>query len=330
MWFAYAAGVFLSNGTVQKDAIPANTRAAQKAPFRGRRTDYPPLPSMHKILKKQQLSENVFLLEVEAPLIARERKAGQFIILMVDQELGERIPLTIADADPEKGTITLIFQKVGATTMRLGALNVGDDIPAILGPLGRPTEIRGENGEKPGRVVCVGGGIGVAPMHPIAQALKAAGNQVTIIMGARNKGLFVMEEEMRRIAGDRLILITDDGSSGRKGVVTDPLKELCEAGEVDEVIAIGPPIMMKFCALATKPFGVKTTVSLNTIMIDGTGMCGGCRVTVGGKTRFVCVDGPEFDAHEVDWDQMIQRMGAFKPQEAQAREHLCKAGIFTK
>jgi ferredoxin/flavodoxin---NADP+ reductase len=285
---------------------------------------------MHKILKKQQLSENVFLLEVEAPLIARERKAGQFIILMVDQELGERIPLTIADADPEKGTITLIFQKVGATTMRLGALNVGDDIPAILGPLGRPTEIRGENGEKPGRVVCVGGGIGVAPMHPIAQALKAAGNQVTIIMGARNKGLFVMEDEMRRIAGDRLILITDDGSSGRKGVVTDPLKELCEAGEVDEVIAIGPPIMMKFCALATKPFGVKTTVSLNTIMIDGTGMCGGCRVTVGGKTRFVCVDGPEFDAHEVDWDQMIQRMGAFKPQEAQAREHLCKAGIFTK
>lgn len=285
---------------------------------------------MHKILKKQQLSENVFLLEVEAPLIARERKAGQFIILMVDQELGERIPLTIADADPEKGTISLIFQKVGATTMRLGALNVGDDIPAILGPLGRPTEIRGENGEKPGRVVCVGGGIGVAPMHPIAQALKAAGNQVTIIMGARNKGLFVMEDEMRRIAGDRLILITDDGSSGRKGVVTDPLKELCEAGEVDEVIAIGPPIMMKFCALATKPFGVKTTVSLNTIMIDGTGMCGGCRVTVGGKTRFVCVDGPEFDAHEVDWDQMIQRMGAFKPQEAQAREHLCKAGIFTK
>ncbi len=285
---------------------------------------------MHKILKKQQLSENVFLLEVEAPLIARERKAGQFIILMVDQELGERIPLTIADADPERGTITLIFQKVGATTTRLAALGVGDAIPAILGPLGRPTAIRGENGEKPGRVVCVGGGIGVAPMHPIAQALKAAGNQVTIIMGARNKGLFVMEEEMRRIAGDRLILITDDGSSGRKGVVTDPLKELCQAGEVDEVIAIGPPIMMKFCALATKPFGVKTTVSLNTIMIDGTGMCGGCRVTVGCRTRFVCVDGPEFDAHEVDWDQMIQRMGAFKPQEAQAREHLCKAGLFTK
>ena len=182
---------------------------------------------------------------------------------------------------------------------------------------------RGENGEKPGRVICVGGGIGVAPMHPIAQALKAAGNEVTIIMGARNDSLFVMTDEMRAIAGDRLILMTDDGSSGRKGLVTDPLKELCAAGGIDEVIAIGPPIMMKFCALATQPFGVKTTVSLNTIMIDGTGMCGGCRITVGGETKFVCVDGPEFDAHQVDWDQMLKRMGAFKPQESVAKEHVC-------
>ena len=285
---------------------------------------------MNKILKKRQLSANVYRIEVEAPLIARERKAGQFVILMVDGDYGERIPLTVADANPDEGTITLIYQTVGATTMKLARLNEGDSVAALLGPLGRPTSIRGANGEKPGRVVCVGGGIGVAPMHPIAEALKAAGNDVTIIMGARTKDLFVMEEEMRAIAGDKLILMTDDGSSGRKGLVTEPLKELCERGEVDEVIAIGPPVMMKFCALTTKPFNVSTTVSLNTIMIDGTGMCGGCRVTVGGETKFVCVDGPEFDAHQVDWDLMTKRMAAFRPQEAAAREHVCKAGIFTK
>ncbi len=285
---------------------------------------------MNKIIAKNQLSDNVFRMEIEAPLIARERKAGQFIILMVDEELGERIPLTIGDADAERGTITIIFQTVGATTTKLSRMNVGDSLPAVLGPLGRPTVIRGEDGEKPGHVVCVGGGIGVAPMHPIAQALKAAGNKVTIIMGARNKSLFVMEDEMRAIAGENLILMTDDGSSGRKGLVTEPLKELCEAGAVDEVIAIGPPIMMKFCALTTKPYGVKTIASLNTIMIDGTGMCGGCRVSVGGKTKFVCVDGPEFDAHQVDWDLMMKRMGAFKPQEAAAKDHVCRAGIFGK
>ena len=278
---------------------------------------------MNRIISKRQLSDNVFGMTLEAPLIARARKAGQFIILMVDEEAGERIPLTIADADAEHGTINLIFQTVGATTMKLAKKEPGEFLPAVLGPLGRPTEIRGENGEKPGHVVCVGGGIGVAPMHPIAQALKAAGNRVTIIMGARNKSLFVMQDEMRTIAGDDLILMTDDGSSGRKGLVTEPLKELCEKGAVDEVIAIGPPVMMKFCALTTKPFGVKTTVSLNTIMIDGTGMCGGCRVSVGGETKFVCVDGPEFDGHLVDWDQMLKRMGAFKPQEAAAREHTC-------
>ena len=278
---------------------------------------------MNRIIAKKQRSENVFRMDVEAPLIAQERKPGQFIILMVDEKLGERIPLTIADADPVKGTITIIFQTVGATTIKLSHLNVGDALPAVLGPLGKPTSIRGLNGEKPGHVVCVGGGIGVAPMHPIAQALKAAGNKVTIIMGARNKGLFVMEEEMRAIAGDDLILMTDDGSSGRKGLVTEPLKELCAAGTVDEVIAIGPPVMMKFCALATKPYNVPTIASLNTIMIDGTGMCGGCRVSVGGKTKFVCVDGPEFDAHQVDWDLMLKRMGAFKPLEAKARDHVC-------
>lgn len=278
---------------------------------------------MNRIVEKRQLSENVFGMTIEAPLIASERKAGQFIILMVDEEAGERIPLTIADADEKAGTISIIFQTVGATTMKLSRKEVGDSLPAVLGPLGRPTDIRGANGEKPGHVVCVGGGIGVAPMHPIAQALKAAGNRVTIIMGARNKSLFVMLDEMRAIAGDDLILMTDDGSSGRKGLVTEPLKELCEAGAVDEVIAIGPPIMMKFCALTTKPYGVKTIASLNTIMIDGTGMCGGCRVSVGGETKFVCVDGPEFDAHQVDWNLMLKRMGAFKPQEIAARDHAC-------
>ena len=280
---------------------------------------------MNKIVAKRQLSENVYRMELEAPLVAKNRRAGQFVILMVDDDHGERIPLTIADADPERGTITIIFQTVGATTLKLARFAVGDALPAVLGPLGRPTEIVGaqDSSSSARRIVCVGGGIGVAPMHPIAQAHKAAGNDVTIIMGARTKELFVMEDEMRAIAGDKLILITDDGSSGRKGLVTEPLKELCEAGAVDEVIAIGPPIMMKFCALTTKPFGVKTVVSLNTIMIDGTGMCGGCRVTVGGETKFVCVDGPEFDGHLVDWDQMLKRMGAFKPQEARAKDHVC-------
>ena len=282
---------------------------------------------MNKILEKRQLSANVFQMKIEAPLIAQERKAGQFIILMVDQDFGERIPLTIADADPVAGTVTIIFQTVGASTQKLSQFNAGYMIPAVLGPLGRPTEIHQPKDGKPGRIVCVGGGIGVAPMHPIAQAMKAAGNDVTIIMGARTKELIVMEEEMRAIAGDKLILMTDDGSSGRKGLVTEPLKELCEAGAVDEVIAIGPPIMMKFCAKTTEPYGVKTIASLNTIMIDGTGMCGGCRVTVGGETKFVCVDGPEFDAHKVDWDLMSKRMAAFKPEEAKAKEHVCAAGI---
>ena len=277
---------------------------------------------MHTILEKKQLSADVYQMIVEAPLIAQARKPGQFIILQVNTNFGERIPLTIADADPVKGTIMIIFQTVGKTTHLLAQKNVGDDIPAILGPLGRPTHI-----EKFGHVVCVGGGIGVAPMYPIAQGMKAAGNKVTIIMGARNKSLLIMEDKMRAIA-DELIIVTDDGSYGRKGLVTEPLKELCEKNpKPDFAVLIGPPIMMKFAALTTKPYGVKTIASLNTIMVDGTGMCGGCRVTVGGETKFVCVDGPEFDAHQVDFDNMMKRLRAYKPQEAAANAPFAKGHV---
>ena len=276
----------------------------------------------YEILRKEDLNPQIFLMEILAPAVAKKAEPGQFIILRID-EYGERVPLTIADADPVAGTITIIFQTVGATTMKLAKLNEGDSLPALLGPLGKPTHV-----EKRGHVVCVGGGIGVAPMHPIAQAMKAAGNKVTIIMGARNKELLIMEEEMRKIA-DELIIVTDDGSYGRKGLVTEPLKELCESenNKPDEAIVIGPPIMMKFCALTTKPYNVPTVASLNTIMIDGTGMCGGCRITVGGETKFVCVDGPEFDAHQVDFDQMMKRLSAYKPQEERARDHICRSGI---
>lgn len=254
-------------------------------------------------------------MKVQAPLIARERRAGQFIILQIDSHFGERIPLTIADADPEHGTITLIFQTVGRTTHLLADKNVGDTVAHVLGPLGQPTHV-----ERVGRVVCVGGGIGVAPLHPIVQAMKEAGNEVVVIMGARNKELLILEEEMRALA-DELIVCTDDGSYGRKDLVTAPLKALCEATpKPDLAVAIGPPVMMKFCAETTRPFGVKTLVSLNTIMVDGTGMCGGCRVTVGGETKFVCVDGPEFDGHAVDFDNMISRLKAFKPREDKDHE----------
>ena len=265
---------------------------------------------MHKIIEKRQFSAEVFYLRVMAPEIARNRKAGQFVLVQIDTDFGERIPLTIADANAEEGWIALVFQTVGATTHKLGLKNPGDSIAAILGPLGRPTLV-----EKVGFVVCVGGGIGVAPLYPIVKAHKAAGNKVVAIVGARTKDLVIFEEEMRAVA-DELIIVTDDGTYGRKGLVTEPLKELC-AGENPpvEVVAIGPPIMMKFCALTTKPFNVHTLVSLNTIMIDGTGMCGGCRVTVGGKTKFVCVDGPEFDGHAVDWDNMMLRLKAYKGRE---------------
>jgi ferredoxin/flavodoxin---NADP+ reductase len=278
---------------------------------------------MTTIVSKRRLSDEVYRLEAEAPLVARERKAGQFVIVQVDEDFGERIPLTIADAVPERGTVTLVFQTVGATTHKLAAKEVGDRI-TLLGPLGNPTHI-----EKFGKAVCVGGGIGLAPLHPIVQALKAAGNEVVVIAGARTAELLIMQEELKGLA-DEFILVTDDGSAGRKALVTEPLKEICaSAAPPDIVVAIGPPIMMKFCAQATQPFGVKTLVSLNTIMIDGTGMCGGCRVSVGGETKFVCVDGPEFDGHLVDWDGMMSRLRSYKAQEDEAHHkcHLAEATL---
>ena len=271
---------------------------------------------MSKILFKKQLSNDVFMMRLHAPLIAEERAAGQFIILQINDDYGERIPLTIADADTKEGSITIIFQVVGKTTLQLSEKNVGDEIPALVGPLGKPTHI-----ENFGTVVCVGGGIGVAPLHPIAQALKKAGNHVITIIGARNKDLIILEEEMKAIA-DEFILCTDDGSYGRKGLVTEPLKEICERSpKPNMVIAIGPPIMMKFCSLTTKPYEVFTQVSLNTIMVDGTGMCGGCRVNVGNQVKFVCVDGPEFDGHKVDFDNMMSRLNSYKELEREA--HSC-------
>ena len=274
---------------------------------------------MAKILHKEKLSADVYLMRVHAPLIVEERKAGQFIILQTDEEYGERIPLTIADANEEEESITLIFQVVGKTTTELSEFKVGDNLPVLVGPLGLPTHIKNY-----GKVVCVGGGIGFAPLHPIAQALSATGNEVTTIIGARNKELIILEKEMKEIANE-LIICTDDGSYGRKGLVTEPLEELCksETTKPDMVIAIGPPIMMKFCSLTTKPYNVYTQVSLNTIMIDGTGMCGGCRVNVGDEVKFVCVDGPEFDGHLVDFDNMMARLGSFKDIETEAN-HKCK------
>jgi ferredoxin--NADP+ reductase len=279
---------------------------------------------MNRIISKKQLSADVYEMTVDAPLIARARKAGQFVIVQIDTDWGERIPLTIADADNEKGTVTLVFQAVGATTHKLAAREPGDFIENILGPLGNPTHV-----EKFGTVVCVGGGIGVAPLFPIVQAMKAAGNKVIVIIGARNKELIIFEDRMRKYA-DELIVVTDDGSNGRKALVTEPLKEFCAGAQSkarpDMTVAIGPPIMMKFCEKTTAEFNVPIMVSLNTIMIDGTGMCGGCRVTVGGETKFVCVDGPEFDGHKVDFENMMIRMRAFKDREDQDH-HQCHIGL---
>jgi ferredoxin--NADP+ reductase len=247
---------------------------------------------------------------VEAPLIAKARKAGQFLIVQIDSEWGERIPLTIADADAGAGTVTLVFQTVGATTHRLALKEPGEFVENVLGPLGNPTHI-----EKFGTVVCVGGGIGAAPLFPIVQAMKAAGNRVLAIIGARSRELVIFEDRMGQYA-DVLTVVTDDGSYGRKALVTEPLKEYCQADpKPDMTVAIGPPIMMKFCAGTAKDFDVPIMVSLNTIMIDGTGMCGGCRVNVGGQTKFVCVDGPEFDGRQVDFENMMTRMRAFKERE---------------
>ena len=276
---------------------------------------------MFKILEKKQLSAGVFYMKVEAPEIARNRKAGQFVIIQVESEFGERVPLTIADANAEQGWIALVFQAVGATTFKLSQKEAGEWLPTVLGPLGKPSKI--EKYDRP--VLVVGGGVGVAPCYPIVQAHKAVGNKVIVVIAARTKDLLIYVDEMKAIA-DEVIIMTDDGSAGRQGVSTVPLKEMCESQcPPAEVIAIGPPIMMKFCALTTKPYNVPTTVSLNTIMIDGTGMCGGCRVTVGNEMKFVCVDGPEFDAHQVDWDNMMMRMKSFKARETEDF-HKCKMG----
>ncbi len=266
---------------------------------------------MNKIVKKVQFSEKVFRLDVEAPLIAKARKAGHFVIIRVDEK-GERVPLTIAGSDPDKGTITLVIQAVGVSTSQLCALNEGDFIHDVVGPLGRATHI-----ENYGTVLCAGGGVGTAPMLPIIQTLKAAGNRVISVIAGRSKELIILEDEVRA-ASDEVIIMTDDGSYGKQGVVTVGMEEVIQREKVDKCFAIGPAIMMKFCCLLTKKYEIPTDVSLNTIMVDGTGMCGACRISVGGKTKFVCVDGPEFDGHEVDFNEMLQRGGAFKAEEAEA------------
>lgn len=277
---------------------------------------------MYKILKKEVLSDVTKLMEVHAPHVARKAKAGQFIIVRID-DYGERIPLTIADYDRKAGTITIIFQEVGKSTMQLGKMEPGDELSSFAGPLGHPTDI-----ENYGTVICVGGGVGIAPIYPIARSLKEAGNTVISIIGARNKGLLFWEEKMKAVS-DELIVCTDDGSHGRKTLVTEPLKELLENRDrkVARVWAIGPAIMMKFVSLATKPYSVPTTVSLNTIMIDGTGMCGGCRVLLDDGAQFVCVDGPEFDAHKVNWESLLSRLQFYRDEERRAVEqweHKCK------
>jgi len=275
---------------------------------------------MYKILVKQQLAPSVQLFEVEAPLIAKKAKPGQFVILRINED-GERIPLTIADFNREKGTITLIFQEVGASTVELGLLNEGDFLLDLVGPLGKATHI-----EKIGTVVCVGGGIGIAPIYPIARGMKEAGNEVISIIGARSEDILIYEQEMAAIS-DELIITTDDGSKGLKALVTQPLKELLDSDKtISLIVAIGPVIMMKFVAETTRPYGVPTVVSLNPIMVDGTGMCGGCRVSVGNENKFACVDGPEFDGHKVDFDILMARQRMYKPHEKQHSEHVAGKG----
>jgi ferredoxin--NADP+ reductase len=264
---------------------------------------------LNEIVEKKELAPRIKEIKVYNPRIAAKARAGQFVIVKVGEE-GERIPLTIADWDREKGLITIVFQEVGVSTYKLGRLGIGDVITDVLGPLGNPSEI-----EKFGTVVCVGGGVGIAAIYPMAKELKKAGNRVISIIGARNKDLLIYEEEMRRVS-DELRITTDDGSKGRKGFVSDELRDLLNSGlKVDRVIAVGPAIMMKTCADVTRPFNVKTIVSLNSLMLCGMGMCGACRVEVGGKTRFVCVDGPDFDAHQVNFDVLIKRLNAYKAEE---------------
>ncbi len=272
---------------------------------------------MNKIIRKKNLNPTVTLMEVEAPLGARKAQPGQFIILRVDED-GERIPLTVADYDREKGTITIIFQIVGATTEKLNRLNEGEYIRDFVGPLGTPSHLDGLK-----KVAVVGGGVGCAIAYPVAKKLHELGAEVHSVVGFRNKDLVILEEEFRA-ASDVYSIVTDDGSYGRKGLVTDALKELIDAGnKYDEVIAIGPVIMMKFVCKLTKEYGIKTVVSMNPIMIDGTGMCGGCRLTVGGKTKFACVDGPDFDGHEVDFDEAMNRGSMYRDFERHAYEETC-------
>ncbi|HBL73454.1 MAG: sulfide/dihydroorotate dehydrogenase-like FAD/NAD-binding protein [Bacteroidales bacterium] len=263
---------------------------------------------MNKIIRKTEFSELVVRFDIEAPRIAKARKAGHFVIVRATEQ-GERIPLTIAEADVEKGTITLVVQRVGKSSRKLCSLNEGDYIQDVVGPLGKATHI-----ERFGTVICAGGGVGVAPLLPIVQAMKRAGNRVITVLAARNKDLIILEDEMKA-SSDEVIIMTDDGSSGNKGLVTKGIEDVINREKVDLCVTIGPAIMMKFVSLLTKQYNVPTVASLNTIMVDGTGMCGACRVTVDGKTRFVCVDGPEFDAHLVDFDEMIRRLGAYKEME---------------
>lgn len=265
---------------------------------------------MSKILEKEFFSKNVVKVVIEAPEIARSRKPGHFVIIKIGEK-GERIPLTIASADAKKGTVTLVVQRVGVSSSKLAALNVGDEITDVVGPLGQATHI-----EKVGTVICAGGGVGVAPMLPIVEALKKAGNRVITILAARTKDLIILEDQMRDHS-DEVIIMTDDGSYGKQGLVTAGMEEVINREKVNMAVVIGPAVMMKYAALTTKKYNIETVASLNTIMVDGTGMCGACRVSVGGKTKFVCIDGPEFDAHLVDFDEMLSRLGAYKNQEVE-------------
>lgn len=277
---------------------------------------------MYKIIGKEELSQDVVKLVIESPTIAKNRKAGQFVIVKIGDK-GERIPLTIADADAAAGTIILIIQRVGVTSGKLCDLNEGDTITDLVGPLGRATEV-----EKVGTVIAAGGGVGIAPMYPIARAFKEAGNKLIVVLAARNKDLIILEKEMREFA-EEVVVWTDDGSYGNKGLVTQGIEAIIKREKVDECIAIGPAVMMKFVSILTKKYNVHTIASLNTIMVDGTGMCGACRISVGGRTKFVCVDGPEFDAHMVDFEEMLLRLSAYKEQEAVAYS-MYKESIETK
>ena len=277
---------------------------------------------MFKILKKEELSPNVYAMEIDAPRVAKKAEPGQFIVLRVDEK-GERIPLTIANFDRETGRILIVFQVIGASTMELAALNEGDSVLDFVGPLGRPSEI----GKLDGTMVVVGGGIGVAPTFPIARAMKEAGNKVIAIMGAKTKDILIMEDEMKEVT-DEIVVTTDDGSRGIKGFVTNAVQALVDRGEkIAQITAIGPVIMMKSVADATRDLGIKTVVSLNPIMVDGTGMCGGCRVTVGDETKFACVDGPEFDGHLVDFKGLMSRQRMYRDMEAEEKDHVCKIGL---